>query len=208
VVAGKSPAIAKSRLGRLGDVVRNRLAEAFADDLLACLSAVPRIGHVALLTDPEGWSKPPGTRRVHVIHDQKRGLNAEFLEAAVQMPRPLVLMTADLPSVRPDEIDQLLLEAATVDVGVVPDHTTRGTTALTFTTPETFAAFGPQSHLQHQDLGAMSIGWSLAGLRLDVDEPEDLVHATAQGVGVETRRVLRSVPSAGGLTPAQQESFR
>ncbi|MEV0049897.1 2-phospho-L-lactate guanylyltransferase [Saccharopolyspora shandongensis] len=195
VVAARSPATAKSRLSVLGDTARRQLAEAFVADVLDCLAAVAAIRQVMLLTDVNGWSRcPRGGESAGLLHDQRRGLNTELACAAALLPRPVAFMHADLPCLRPAEVEQVLREGDDVRAGVVPDHASTGSTATTFRSEDVFARFGAGSHQRHRASGAVTIGTSLPGLRLDVDAPDDLARAHSLGLGRHTQRALEEAP--------------
>jgi 2-phospho-L-lactate guanylyltransferase len=155
VVAARPPETAKSRLAVLGDAARRQLAEGFLSDVLDCLARVTAIGQVIVLTDVTRWlGFSAFDADVHLVPDQHRGLNTELTCAAAGLPRPVAFMPADLPCLRPAELEQAFDEARTVRAGVVPDRSTTGTTMLTFGTWEVFAHFGSASLQPASSLGS------------------------------------------------------
>jgi 2-phospho-L-lactate guanylyltransferase len=127
------------------------------------------------------------------------GLNPALAYAASQAllddPATTVLaMSADLPAVRPEDLD-LAWSRRTGSRWFVPDSHGDGTTLLAAQPGELLApAFGPGSRNAHLASGACEVtGAGLERLRRDVDTEEDLDVARRLGVGRHTAAVLAIV---------------
>ena len=105
----------------------------------------------------------------------------------------LAALTADLPAMSPAELASALRAAGTVPgrAAFVPDAAGVGTTM--YAVPpggEFLPLFGGASRARHAAAGATELAIAgTAGLRRDVDTPDDLREALALGVGPFTRAV-------------------
>ena len=138
VVPFKDPGVAKSRLQGLVDGVRRRLAVAMMRDVVSTVAAVPAVDRVRLVSPAS---------------DRGRGLNRELTAAAVGPGSRVAMLPADLACITGVDVAELLQRADEVAVGAVPDHTTRGTVALTFRSVDVFAEFGRLSSPAARRLG-------------------------------------------------------
>ena len=122
------------------------------------------------------------------------------LAAASRRPwcaRPAAVLLADLPALRPEDL-QVALEAARtalddgrLPMAAVPDADGSGTVLLAARTPARLdPAFGPGSFAEHLRRGAVPLRLDLPRLRRDVDTPGDLDAALALGVGPRTASAL------------------
>jgi 2-phospho-L-lactate guanylyltransferase len=200
LVPVKPPAVAKSRLGGLGERARVDLAHAFAADTVTAVQACPLVARVLVVTDDHLLADGLSELGADVIPDGASDLNGTLLQAAAEMHRRdpqlgLVALCADLPALRPDEL-AAALEASDPDrMSFVADQERTGTTAVVSPTLELFRpAFGPSSRRQHLDLGAHEVdGVDVPGLRRDVDDPDDLAAALDLGVGPRTAMVTTAL---------------
>ncbi|NPC95590.1 2-phospho-L-lactate guanylyltransferase [Nocardioides sp. zg-DK7169] len=194
VVPVKPPAFGKSRLVGLPDAARQELAAAFALDTIAACGAARLVGAVLVATDDAafarevraaGWSAIPDA----VTGDLNSSLRQAALEAARRWPdlRPVALC-ADLPALRPDDLDEALATVASRSDQsfFVADAAGEGTTLYTAAVEEFAPRFGPGSRAAHDEL-ALEVRGELASLRLDVDDLDDLARALVLGVGPRTR---------------------
>ncbi|GGS51992.1 MULTISPECIES: 2-phospho-L-lactate guanylyltransferase [Actinokineospora] len=94
-------------------------------------------------------------------------------------------LQADLPALRPGDLDAAIAEAAGRRA-FVPDHEGTGTVLL-LSAPggPLMPRFGVGSAARHAET-AVAVGVHLAALRHDVDTPADLAAAAALGVGRHT----------------------
>ena len=198
---------AKSRLARRGDDGRAhaRLVEAIRADTIAAVLACPQVARAVLVTDrvpdrvPDRASARAVPRGTEVVVQRSPGLNGGLRDAAQEAARRwpddgVAALVADLPALRAEELSQAL-RSAQMAGGFVRDHAGTGTTLLA-AAPGTQLApqFGPGSAHRH---GATAPELPAgAGLRHDVDTPDDLERAVEIGVGPATRAAL-----APGIRP-------
>jgi 2-phospho-L-lactate guanylyltransferase len=129
----------------------------------------------------------------------QEGLNAALRHGAEVAGRRwpgtgLAALTADLPALRPAELSAALRAAAGAAPGraaFVPDAAGVGTTLYAAPPGSGFRPlFGGTSRARHAASGAAELSppgaLSLAGLRRDVDTPDDLRAALALGAGPRT----------------------
>ncbi len=122
-----------------------------------------------------------------------RGLNAALAAVTTQLnAATMVVVAADLPSLRGDEVDALLATDADVAVAPTADG---GTGGLLRRPPDVIAAaYGPGSAARHRDLAAAarlrSAEYHLPGFRRDVDTWEDLRTLVTGPVGAATAAVV------------------
>lgn len=194
----KPPAYGKSRLVGLPDPHRRRLAEAFAlDTATACLAAT-HVGAVLAITDDARFSSKLTALGCTAIPDGVAGdLNGTLRQGAAEARRRWpsltpVALCGDLPALRPDDLDEALSAAAETAAAMryVADAAGTGTTLFTAAFEDFAPRFGTDSRSQHDLLGATPITGTLATLRHDVDNLEDLVAATKLGLGPRTADVV------------------
>ncbi len=178
VVPVKVLARAKSRLAVLAGPHRPALALAMAADTVAAALACPAVGRVIAVTDDAEAA------RVLARH-------GAALAAARWPGSGIGALAADLPALRPAELDLGLREAAHWEQSFVPDASGAGTTLYAARPGARFLPrFGPRSAEQHRAAGAVELSLpGLASLRRDVDRPHDLSAASDLGVGPRTAAV-------------------
>ncbi|MGA9750088.1 MAG: 2-phospho-L-lactate guanylyltransferase [Nocardioides sp.] len=197
IVPAKPPAFAKSRLGRLGEQVRRDLAAAFAADTVESALAADLVALVLAVTDDHLLAAGLRELGARVIPDGTvDNLNATLVQAAAELARHdpelrPVALCADLPALRPAELDSALRAALPHQLAFVADADERGTTLLAADGLASFRpAFGQGSRAEHLADGAKEI--DLAGIdsvRRDVDTPDDLAAALRLGIGPRTSRL-------------------
>lgn len=197
VVPVKPPAVAKSRLGRLGDEVRRDLATAFAGDTVEAALACTRVATVLVVTDDHRLAGHFAAAGAEVVPDGAADdLNASLVQAAAELLRRhpglrVAALCADLPSLRPEDLGRVLEAAPEDHLGFVADADAVGTTVVTAPDLDRFRPrFGHGSRAEHLEAGAHEI--DLAGVesvRRDVDTPDDLAAALRLGIGPRTSRV-------------------
>jgi 2-phospho-L-lactate/phosphoenolpyruvate guanylyltransferase len=200
LVPVKRPAVAKSRLGGLGDRARVDLAHAFAVDTVAAVQACLLVARVLVVTDDHLLAAWMAEQGADVIPDGASDLNGTLVQAAAEMHRRdphlgLVALCADLPALRPSELASALGATDPARMSFVADQERTGTTAVVAPTLETFRpSFGPGSRRQHLEADAFEVdGVDVPGLRRDVDDPDDLVAAIELGVGPRTSMVTTAL---------------
>jgi 2-phospho-L-lactate guanylyltransferase len=146
----------------------------------------------------DGRPRPDGSQRP---------LNAALLRGAAVAVRRwpgagLAALTADLPALRPAEL-AIALRAASEAAGpagaaFVPDAACVGTTMYAVVPGGEFRPmYGGASRARHAAGGATELALDgIAGLRQDVDTPDDLRTAVALGVGPRTAEVAAELLAA------------
>jgi 2-phospho-L-lactate/phosphoenolpyruvate guanylyltransferase len=207
---------AKSRLAVLAGDRRRELALALAADTVAAVLACPAVARVIVVTSdpvaapllaalgavvvPEESAGPAGLDGLDGPEDSagpgpQHLLNAALRHGAAVASRTwpgtgFAALTADLPALRPAELSAALraAETATASAAFVPDAAGVGTTLYAVPPGGDFLPlFGGASRARHAASGAAEIGLDdLAGLRRDVDTPEDLQVVLALGAGPRT----------------------
>ena len=189
---------AKSRLRVVGDTGRADLMAAFARDAISAASRVA-LADVYVVGDAPNLRELADSLDVPVLADEGRGdLNAALRAGVERLPRTgsgVAVMLADLPCLRPADLEAALAEA--VERGgrtFVADSAGTGTTLLVAAAgSELDPRFGRGSAAAHLDSGAARMGEDLTSLRLDVDTTDDLERALSFGVGDATRRVAAAL---------------
>ncbi len=146
----------------------------------------------------DGRPRPDGSQRP---------LNAALLRGATVAVRRwpgtgLAALTADLPALRPAEL-AIALRAVSEAAGpagaaFVPDAAGVGTTMYAVVGGGEFRPmYGGASRARHAAGGAIELALDgIAGLRQDVDTPDDLRTAVALGVGPRTAEVAAELLAA------------
>ena len=125
------------------------------------------------------------------------GLNPALRHGAellrVEHPgRGVATVSADLPSLRPEDLAAALVQVPAGGRGFVADADGRGTTLLAAGPGvDLDPHFGRDSARRHEESGARALRAAVVTLRHDVDTEADLREAVALGVGRHTRTALR-----------------
>jgi 2-phospho-L-lactate guanylyltransferase len=200
---------AKSRLALLAGERRHELALALASDTVSAVVACPAVARVIVITsDPVagprllslGAQVIPEENRLSAptsADGSQQPLNAALLRGAAVATRRwpgtgLAALTADLPALRPAELAEALRAVAqTGGPAFVPDAAGLGTTMYAVGPGGQFRPmYGGASRARHAAGGAAELALDgIAGLRQDVDTPNDLRAAVALGVGPRTAEV-------------------
>lgn len=197
----KSTRVGKSRLA-LDPDRRMRVARAMAIDTVTAVAATGSVASVLVLADdPADAALFRGIRGVTVRQTTVSGLNEAIREACGALAGdrrggagPVAVLPADLPSLKPGELDEALIAAAETARAVVADRQGTGTTLLTARGAALLDPhYGPGSFAAHRVSGAVALDVPPgSGLRCDVDVLADLAGVT----GTRTRG------QAGDLTQA------
>jgi len=180
VIPLKDPARGKSRLRAvLSADERARLSVTMLAEVATCLLAVRAIRAVHVVT-PQEANVPRGCR---FIADRGGGLNAALGQAAAvlsaQGATALLVCAADVPSVSPADVRELIELSHTTAVVAATDWHGEGTNALLMTPADAIAPrFGRASLAAHaaaaQRAGRSFRGLSRPGLAHDIDAPDQL----------------------------------
>jgi 2-phospho-L-lactate guanylyltransferase len=211
VVPVKALRLAKSRLrgaadGGLGEPSAHAgLTLAMARDTIAAATAATMVRTViAASPDPEVLAALSADGVPVLLDEPDLGLNAALERGAAALrDRPgtaqlaVGALQADLPALRPAELDAALEQARRVFAAgqatsaFCPDTAGVGTTLLLWAPgAQLVARFGPSSAAAHQQAGSQRLLGRWPGLRRDVDTPADLDAARAFGLGPTTTAVL------------------
>lgn len=210
VLPVKGGADAKSRLRHPS---RTALARAFALDAVDAVLACPEVARALVVTVDPAAAHEHAALGAEVVTDPGTGL-ADALRAgstAAAADRPCALLLADLPALRPADLEVVLRACRDALAGgahqvVVPDADGTGTVLLAAARPADLRpAFGAGSAAAHA-AAAVVLADVPEGVRRDVDTDAHLRAAVALGVGERTAAVLgqpRSTiaPSAASFSP-------
>ncbi len=191
------------------DRARRDLALALARDTLRAVTGAAIRRVVVVTAEPAGplGVVPEGSAAdadrgptVEIVDDPGGGLNAAVRHGAEHLRRTtrgraglVAVLQADLPALRPAELDAALSRAAAVIAAgaggaFVADHTGTGTTLLVGAPGRVLRPrFGVGSAAAHAAGGAVALDGAWPGLRTDVDTPDDLLRVRALGTGPVTR---------------------
>jgi 2-phospho-L-lactate/phosphoenolpyruvate guanylyltransferase len=192
VVPVKPPAVGKSRLVGLPDETRRELAAAFALDTVAACLSTPGVAAVMAVTDDARFARRLADTGCSVMPDGPSGdLNASLRLAAAEAVRrwPVlhpVALCADLPALTPADLASALSTITATGPWFVADAAGTGTTMYAAPLAEFDPRFGPGSRSAHLATGAREIEGTLATLRQDVDDRDDLERARILGLGPHT----------------------
>ncbi len=197
IVPVKSLGNAKQRLASVLSVeARRRLMLVMLREVLTTLSGIDAIAAVMVVTpDPQAaeLALACGAR----VLSEERALGhsaaagAGFIHAAAQGAARALTLPADAPCVTRVEVLDLI-DAAGIGtdprVVLAPSRDRDGTNALLVAPPDMFPpSFGPGSFARHlAAAGARGLEFrvlELAGLAMDIDEPQDLVDLMARKRG-------------------------
>ncbi|WP_242580206.1 2-phospho-L-lactate guanylyltransferase [Streptomyces sp. MST-110588] len=200
---------AKSRLSpAAGEEFRPRLALAFALDTVAAALACGSVCDVAVVTDDPLAAGHLSALGARIVPDTPgEGLNAALAHGAgaVRAERPtapVAALNADLPALRPAELERVLAAASAFPRAFLADAAEIGTTLLAAASGVELApAFGGPSRARHLASGAHEIiSAHVPSVRRDVDTAADLRAALELGVGPHTARHAAFL-RAGALRP-------
>ncbi|MBQ0865351.1 2-phospho-L-lactate guanylyltransferase [Streptomyces sp. A73] len=207
VVPLKPLSRAKSRLaGAAAYAPLPELALAFAQDTVRAALECRVVRGVVVVTDDAlaaGELRALGARPVPDLPGD--GLNAALAHgaAAARAAEPgtaVAALNADLPALRPSELERVLNTASGFSRAFLPDAAEIGTTVLTaLPRAKLSPAFGGPSRARHRASGAVELPVAeVSSVRQDVDTPEDLRAALTLGVGGFTSALLAgSLPGPG-----------
>lgn len=202
VVPVKRLVAAKRRLrDPSGDpVAHTRLALALTLDTVAAARSAGRVRTVLVVTADRTVAATLAASGIEVADDPLVGLNAAY-ERGVSLlrerdPQAAVgALQADLPALRPVELDAAITAALAVGArAFTADAEGTGTTFLLAAAGVALEPrFGGGSAVRHRASGAVPLDGDWPSLRRDVDTPADLVAALDLGVGAHTRAALAGV---------------
>lgn len=206
VVPVKRYAVAKSRLASYAGPHRPGLARAMGLDTIAATLRSPAVAEVVIVTNDSDATHVLTELGAIVVPDEPDlGLNPALVYGwQVARERrgkaPIAAMLADLPALRPHELETALTLATDHETSFVSDTPAVGTTLYcTMPGADFVPAFGGPSRLAHLSGGAIELdGAHIPTVRRDVDTEPDLREAAQLGVGPHTREILAALETVRG----------
>ncbi|WP_207890844.1 2-phospho-L-lactate guanylyltransferase [Rhodococcus sp. Eu-32] len=207
VIAVKDLTTAKTRLaGSFSDVDRARLVVAMLRDTVQAARAVEAVGSITVVTPDPTVADVADELGALVVEDPagEDGTSADRLNSAFSAAmtsaraggeHDIIVLQADLPALRSEELAEAYETARPASRSVVSDHHGTGTAALILKAgaSDFTPLFGPASAQRHRQSGADDLDGTWPGLRLDVDTIDDVRQALSLGVGPATAEVLRTL---------------
>lgn len=189
---------AKTRLA-LPAERRRALALAFALDTVAALLASPLVSGVLVVTSDPVVERHLRRHPVRLTPDPGTGLGPA-VHRGIRLARQwaptvgVVVVPADLPCLRGQDVTLVLQQAAVTRGAFVPDRSGTGTTLL-WCPPgrPALAQYGPDSAAGHRALGLHTAYGAPPRARLDVDTVQDLHEAVALGTGAQTAAAVTAI---------------
>lgn len=178
---------AKSRLrGELANVPE--LALAFATDTVRATIAASLVTETIVVTADSRVAAVVRGLGARVIDDPGRSLNAAVAVGIGETAGFVAVLTGDLPSLRPRDLDDALARSQPLERSMVADRAGSGTTFLAARSATLMhPRFGADSRHLHERAGHLPLDIDpVSRLRCDVDTPEDLAAALRMGVGLAT----------------------
>lgn len=206
IIPVKLIAVAKSRLSPLGTDLRQRLAVAFALDVVAAARACPAVARVVVVSNDPVAPRFAALGADVVPDVPDAGLNPALVHAARRVragvpDAAIAALSSDLASLDPDTLTRAFGVGPKDHGWFVADAHGVGTTLLA--APGGIAwkpHFGHHSRAWHRADGLTEVDApGLERLRRDVDTEVDLWDARRLGVGPSTAAVLDAAgrPSSG-----------
>ncbi|HSK25790.1 MAG TPA: 2-phospho-L-lactate guanylyltransferase, partial [Jiangellales bacterium] len=151
--------------------------------------------------DPQAATQLAALGALVVADDPGAGLNPALRHGAAVAARrrpgaPVAALSADLPALRPAELDTALRAAREQPASFVGDVAGTGTTLYAVLDAASFAPeFGVRSRAAHRIAGVVELDLAdVPSLRRDVDTPVDLWDALRLGTGPRTASVAARLP--------------
>jgi 2-phospho-L-lactate guanylyltransferase len=213
VVPVKERVSAKERLAPLlRPEVRQALALAMLEDVLAAVTGAPRIAGLMVVTVDAEADRLAASYGGRVIEAGARDGHTGAVTAAARLLAAerctgMLTLPGDIPLVTPAEIESVLaVHPPAPSFTIVPSHDERGSNAIACSPPDAVPLrFGDDSfypHLQAAEAcGIRPNVVHLPGIALDIDNPEDVVSFMRTQSPTRAWAVLAEerMPLAGGF---------
>ena len=200
----KELSLAKARLAPVLDEERRKqLVLAIYRDVLAAALACDVLDGVAVVTRDEELltiAREAGAQAMPEPGDLNESLTSAAEAMRARGADRVLVLAADLPLARPEDIEAVF--AAEADVALVASGD-GGTNALSVPTKRSIAfQFGPGSAKRHVEAGnkakLSTLQLDLPRLALDIDTPDDLIRLriageNSNGVGANTLTALERI---------------
>lgn len=181
---------------------RERLTVAMLKDILSALKKARRVHSITVVSADKNARRISRSFGVGFLWEGKRrGLNKGVKLAIRKSERrgasAVLVIHADLPRVKPREIDKFLEQSQGYSVALTPSKEGAGTNALLMNPPQVInPVFGKDSFRKHlwlaRERSAPSKVSRFKGIGFDVDKPRDLIALTRRPPRNETGRFLRT----------------
>ena len=201
----KDPSRGKTRLSTFFTLdERRRLAWAMLEDVFRAAAAASKPDRVIVVTSFDLAVDRARRAGFEVLIEQSQTSESTSVDWGSRLLREqmfdvVMRLPADVPLVRPEDIDQLL-ETRLPSPGalLVPSRDGTGTNAIIRSPPDIFSSrFGPNSLELHQQEAARACAECLIvqneRVAIDVDEPADVQVFMEWGRGTETFRLLLDI---------------
>jgi 2-phospho-L-lactate guanylyltransferase len=190
VVPIKPLPAAKTRLrGAVPAFAHPDLVLAMAQDTVAAALACRAVDRVLVVCDDQRVAAAMAELGAGCVPDvPAAGLNAAISYGEAQVDGDVAALTADLPALRPEELQEALDEGGR---SFVPDVQGTGTVLLIGRPLDPH--FGVGSAEAHERSGARRLDKNWSGLRRDIDTPADLRQSRQLGLGRHTEGAVRAV---------------
>jgi len=213
VVPVKERDAAKERLASiLGPELRQALALAMLQDVLAAVTATPGVAGLLVVTLDREAGRLARSYGARLIEEGARNGHTGAVAAAVRLliadgRAGMLTLPGDIPLVTPTELAQILTaHPPAPSFTIAPSHDRRGSNAIACSPPDAVPLrFGENSfypHLQAAEAcGIRPNVLHLPGIALDIDNPEDVVSFMRIDTPTRARAVLLEdrVPLLGGF---------
>jgi 2-phospho-L-lactate/phosphoenolpyruvate guanylyltransferase len=198
----KNLSSAKQRLATVLDQpARTELAQAMLHDVLAAIAAWPKRPPCALVTSDPFAMELARQYDFEIIPDPANPGETGAIEMATRLCvsrgiESTLVIPADIPLIQAGEIEQILARAPAEGSVLAPAADGRGTNAAFRRPADLFPLrFGNDSFKPHlaaaQATGKPCIVLQLAGIAIDVDNPEDLQRLLAIPGETRTQKMIR-----------------
>ena len=202
VVPVKERGSAKERLAAiLRPEIRQALALAMLEDVLAAVTATPGIAGLLVVTVDREAGRLATSYGARLIEEGARSGHTGAVAAAARMlvaegRAGMLTLPGDIPLVTPAELAQVLAaHPPAPSFTIAPSHDERGSNAIACSPPDAVPLrFGENSfypHLQAAEAcGIRPNVLHLPGIALDIDNPEDVVSFMRIDAPTRARAVL------------------
>lgn len=199
IIAVKRLAAAKTRLAPVFSAgTREQVVLAMLVDTITAARAVEGVRSITVVTPDRTAAAAVRDLGAVVVEDTTPAshpdpLNTALLTAWTAVTRHTanaVVLQGDLPALRTEELSEALAQARAHRRSFVADHHGSGTSALFAFGVPLDPRFGSESAGRHRQSGAVELTGAWPGLRCDIDTPDDLLAATALGVGIATAEAI------------------
>lgn len=170
-------------------------------DVLDALSKAQQIDQIVLVTGDKSVAKFGRAKRVRVLSEgQFRGLNPAVGKAIHfaehEGAHQVLVVPSDVPLAIPTDFRRIVKAARKNEVVIIPSHDEGGTNALLLRPPGIMpVSYGRNSFKRHCGLarkrGLTFVVLKPRSLRLDLDNPSDLIRARLARGSTRTQELLR-----------------